>query len=64
MKPIVTVAAVDVRCPKCQEFLPNPNSGSLFFTIDEYVAGTKVTCNCCETVVTLPPLGRRVKVDN
>ncbi len=54
-RPIVTIAAVDVQCPKCHEFVAGPG-GSLYLTADEYVPGTEIACDCCGTVVTLPPL--------
>ncbi len=52
-RPIVTVAAVDVACPLCGEFIAAP-SGSLFFEINEYVAGDQYRCFACGIVVELP----------
>jgi ribosomal protein S27E len=55
-RPIVTVAAVDVQCPECQEFVASPASGALFFEANEYRPGTEIDCDACGTRVVLPAL--------
>jgi hypothetical protein len=61
LKPIITVAAVDVQCPNCQEFISEPYSGSKFFDINEYHAGSVLECDFCHASVKLPAL-KSVKV--
>jgi hypothetical protein len=58
-RPIITVAAIDVECPTCHEFIAAP-SGSLYFTMDEVKTGEMHAC-LCGTVIKFPAL-KTVKV--
>ena len=55
-RPIVTVAALDVQCPECDEMISEPTNGSLFFSEYEYKAGMVLECFACHTTVKLPVL--------
>jgi ribosomal protein S27E len=55
-RPTVTVAAVDVRCPGCGEFVAEPSSGAQFFTVAEYKPGAVLICDCCHATIVLPAL--------
>ncbi len=52
----VTVAAVWVACPHCNEDVGNPTDGSYLWTLDQVAIPPVVECDCCRKsiVVKIP----------
>lgn len=53
-RPVITIAAVDVKCPDCGEFIASPD-GPLYFEIAQLRTGEEHACEC-GTVVVIPPM--------
>lgn len=52
-KPSLTVMAVEIICPACEECIPSPYMGSLFWSFEDlsmYKEDT-VTCSCGKRLV-------------
>lgn len=56
-RPIVTVMAVEIVCPKCEETIKSPEGNySYFWTSDELTnwKEDKIVCDSCGTVILVP----------
>jgi transcription elongation factor Elf1 len=49
----VTVAAIWVACPHCDEDVSNPTDGSFLWTLDQVETKPTVECDCCGKAITV-----------
>jgi hypothetical protein len=52
--PIITVVMISIRCPACDEGIPNPRNGSFLFDWEDYEkVGERIACSYCQEIVHL-----------
>ena len=59
---IVFAESLAVLCPKCGESLPEPKTGSEFWTPDDYatICGKRATCPSCDLVYLVSTKNARI----
>lgn len=57
---VVSVEMVTIQCPKCDNPLEEPRTGSYYWSAADIHSDEQITCRTCRLVLTLP---RRLAFD-